>query len=230
MTIKTGYKSTQDPSSAAGSFNAIQFIVRQMMNRASIAALVQIKKVTNAGGVSPVGYVDVVPLVGQVDGYGQEIPHGILHGLPYFRLQGGANAVIIDPVVGDIGIAVFSDVDISVAKTTKKSAVPGSRRRFDMADGMYLGGVLNAAPTSYIQFQGGNITITGAANVNINGATAVNVSSSAINLQDTGVALQKLVNESFMTLFNTHTHSSSGAGVPNTPMTNANLTAITKAE
>lgn len=59
--------------------------------------------------------------------------------------------MIVDPVIGDIGIAVFADRDISTVKRTKAQGNPGSRRRFDAADGMYLGGLLNSAPTNYLQ-------------------------------------------------------------------------------
>ena len=111
------------------------------------------------GGVGAVGYVDVQPLVNQVDGFGSAIPQGRLHNIPYLRMQGGVNAIILDPQVGDIGVCVFSDRDISSVKTTKARANPGSRRRFDVADGLYLGGMLNGAPSQYIEFAPDRINI-----------------------------------------------------------------------
>src|SRR5574337_340077 len=98
-----GYKGAQDPTSSTSDFNAHSFLIRQTLNQISTATLVQVKAVTNSGGVSPVGFVDVLPLVNQLDGYSNAVPHGVVHNVPYFRLQGGANAVIIDPQVGDIG-------------------------------------------------------------------------------------------------------------------------------
>ena len=136
--------------------------------------LVQVVAVTNSGGLSPVGFVDVQPLVSQVDGIGQSTPHGILSHLPYFRIQGGKNAVIIDPEVGDIGIVVFADHDISAVKNARGQANPGSGRRFDMADGMYFGGSLNAAPTQYVQF-----TPSG---INVVSPTAVTIKAPSITL------------------------------------------------
>ena len=96
----------------------MQFLISQALNRVSTATLVKVVSVTNAGGLSPVGFVDVQPLVNQLDGAGNAVPHGVLHRLPYFRLQGGADAVILDPKVGDIGMAAFANRDISLVKTS----------------------------------------------------------------------------------------------------------------
>ena len=114
---------------------------------------------TNAGGVAPVGSVDVLPLVRQVTPDGDGVSHGTVYGLPYMRMQGGANAVILDPQVGDIGIAVFSSRDISAVKATKAEALPGSARTFDYADGLYIGGVLNGTPTQYVRFATDGVTV-----------------------------------------------------------------------
>jgi hypothetical protein len=154
-----GYLGQQSSYDGATEFNALSFLVNQILNARNVATLVQIKAVTNAGGLAPVGYVDVVPLVNQLDGYGNATPHGVVHNLPYFRMQGGANAIILDPQVGDIGMAVFADRDISSVKASKKASNPSSRRRSDYADGMYLGGFLNGVPTQYVQFSAAGIKI-----------------------------------------------------------------------
>jgi phage baseplate assembly protein gpV len=154
-----GYLGQQSPYDSATEFNALSFLVNQIMNGRNVATLVQIKAVTNAGGLAPVGYVDVIPLVNQLDGYGNATPHGVVHNLPYFRMQGGANAIILDPQVGDIGIAVFADRDISSVKASKKASNPSSRRRADYADGMYIGGFLNGVPAQYVQFSAAGIKL-----------------------------------------------------------------------
>ena len=133
--------------------------IDQAMSLVNTCTLVRIVAVSNAGGVAPVGFVDVQPLVNQMAGVRTAVPHGVIYGLPYFRLQGGANAIILDPQVGDIGIAVFADHDISGIKASKAQNNPGSGRRFDMADGLYIGGVLNGAPTQYVQFSGAGVKI-----------------------------------------------------------------------
>jgi hypothetical protein len=164
----------QIPQSWGSDFNAQSFLINQILNTRNIATLVQIKAVTNAGGVSPVGFVDVLPLVNQLDGDGNAWPHGVVHNLPYFRLQGGANAVILDPQVGDIGMAVFADRDISSVKAKKGQANPSSARRSDFADGMYVGGFLNGTPVQYVQF-----TPTG---INVVSPTAITIKAPAITL------------------------------------------------
>jgi len=55
--------------------------------------------------------VSVQPLVNQVDGQGNPTQHGIINGVPVFRLQGGANAIIADPVAGDIGLLATASRD-----------------------------------------------------------------------------------------------------------------------
>lgn len=159
MSGQFGYQGAQNPSSATSEYNTHAFVIRQILSQISTATLVQIKAVTNAGGISPVGFVDVLPLVNQIDGGNGAMPHGIIHNLPYFRLQGGANAIILDPQVGDIGIAVFADRDISSVKATKGVGNPGSKRRFDMSDGLYVGGVINGTPNQYIAFSSNGIDI-----------------------------------------------------------------------
>lgn len=137
------------------------------MSGMATATLVQVEACTNAGGITKAGTVDVHPLVNQVDGYGNAVPHGTIYGLPYIRIQGGANAVIMDPVAGDIGIAIFASHDISSVKATGAQANPGSRRRFDWADGIYLGGLLNGVPTQYVDFASGGITLLSPTKVTI---------------------------------------------------------------
>ena len=193
----TPVQGQQGATSAGSDFNAHAFLVQQILGRVNTATLVQIQAVSNNGGVSPVGTVDVMPLVNQIDGAGNQTPHGTIFGLPYFRLQGGTNAVILDPQVGDIGIAVFADHDVSSVKANKAQANPGSRRRFDMADGLYIGGVLNGTPVQYVQFNTngisvvtpnnvviqaqGNITATAGGNLQatVSGTTTVNSTGNA---------------------------------------------------
>lgn len=147
------------PQSTWGEFNNMAFMVQQALGKMQTATLVRIESCTNAGGLSPVGYVDVTPMVNQLDGQGNPTPHVTVYNVPYFRLQGGANGIIIDPQKGDIGVAVFASRDISQVKNTKKQGNPGSHRQYSFADGMYLGGMLNGTPTQYIQFSTAGIRI-----------------------------------------------------------------------
>jgi hypothetical protein len=148
------------PQNVWGEYNNLIFAIRQLMAKMQTATLVQVVSCTNDGGVSAVGSVDVLILVNQINGNGQGISEGQLVNLPYMRMQGGANAVILDPQPGDIGIAVFCSRDISTVVATKAQANPATFRMYDFSDGLYLGGVLNGAPTSFVQFVSGGINVT----------------------------------------------------------------------
>ena len=140
------------PSSGSGDINALEFFITRLMNGANHSTLVQVIACTNDGGLSEVGFVDVKPLVNQLDGYGHPMPHGTIYHIPYGRMQGGQSAIIIDPVPGDIGMAVFADRDISAVCATQAAANPATPRRFDWSDGMYFGGFRNGIPSQYVQF------------------------------------------------------------------------------
>jgi hypothetical protein len=223
-----------------GEYNKLKFVFSSLISKVNTALPVKIVKVYNNGGVTPVGVVDVEPLIQQVDGQGNSVEIGTLYNLPYTRVQGGANAVIIDPVVGDIGIAVFSSRDISAVKKNKKKSIPPSARKFDLADGMYFGGILNAAPTQYIQFDSTGITIKSPNEVKITcdkatvtATTSAAVTAPAINLGSSGGSLKKLINDTFQSLFNNHTHTCSSPGSPCSPtsttISSSHITSVVKA-
>jgi phage baseplate assembly protein gpV len=149
----------RQPSSTAGEFNNSAYLVQQMLSKLQTATLVRVDACTNSGGLSPVGFVDITPLVNQVDGQGSPTPHVTIYNVPYFRMQGGKNAIICDPEPGDIGMACFASRDISKVKSTKKGANPGSLRRYSFSDALYVGGMLNAVPSQYVQFSASGIRV-----------------------------------------------------------------------
>lgn len=179
-------------SAATSEVNAQNHMFRSLASNMATATLVLVKAV-RPGGVGGASFVDVQPMVAQMDGAGNTVPHGIINNLPVFRLQSGGNAVVLDPAVGDIGIAVFASRDISAVKESRRPAQPGSARRFDMADGLYIGGVLNGAASQYVEFvAGGGINIVSTAGVNINAPGAVAITSGSLthngkNVGDTHV-------------------------------------------
>ncbi len=136
-------------------FNRMAFVVRSIMSQQATTTLVIVRAVEG-------DTVDVQPMVAQVDGAGNAVDHGVIHGLPVWRLQGGNSAVIVVPAVGDIGLAVFASTDISNVKRAKEPTTPGSFRRFDWADGIYLGGLLNVEPTQFLRMDDSGVTITAA--------------------------------------------------------------------
>ena len=168
----------QSPSDSADGYNATAFLVRQLINQMETSKLVKVAAVHSNGDVAGTGTVDVVPLVNQIDGANQATPHGTVYGLPWTRLQGGANAVICDPMVGDVGMVVVSDRDISNVKKTGAQSNPGSFRKFDLSDAVYVGCSLSATPTQYLVF-----TATGLRLVDVNG-NSVAMSASGMTLTD----------------------------------------------
>jgi hypothetical protein len=153
------YNGFQPNETFGSKFNATQFQIQQLLSQVRTAIPVQVQSCTNDGGLAPFGFVNVLPLINQVDGQMNMTSHGIIHKVPYCRLQGGANAIIIDPQAGDIGIMIVADRDISTLINTQAQANPATFRQFDLSDGMYIGGILNAQPTQYIQFNDSGITI-----------------------------------------------------------------------
>ena len=168
-----GYAGPQWLQTGGSDFNAMAFLTRQIIAGKAFAAMVEVMSVSNAGSVAPVGVVSVQPMVNQVDGFGNQVPHGTIYNLPYFRLQGGANAIILDPVVGDNGLSVICDRDISIVKATKAVSGPGSFRQNDWADGCYFGGFLNGDPENYVQFSAGGINIVSTGTINIQSGSTI---------------------------------------------------------
>lgn len=163
MSDKQAYAGQADPSSGMSEYNRLEFMVRMQLNRVVTMTVVEVMAVDKSAQT-----VDIRPLVGQTDGAGNITPHGTIHNVPYATQQGGANAVIITPVVGDIGKASFAHNDISTVKTTKKQGPPGSLRKFDWADAVYEGALFNAsAATQTIVIDDDGITITSEGEVNI---------------------------------------------------------------
>ena len=156
-TSSAGY---QRPADDNNDLNAIDFQVRQLIGQIGTMLPVRVLAVDPPANGAAVGSVDVQPLVDQHDGAGNSVPHGPLHNLPYLRLQGGDCAIIIDPVVGDIGLAFFAQRDISAVKARGGGQnVRGSNRRHSMADGVYHGGILNGMPNHLVQVSSAGISL-----------------------------------------------------------------------
>jgi len=165
------YLGSQNTTDRTSDFNAHSFLIKQLISKVHTCALVKILGVVSGTGINPVGFVTVQPLVNQIDGYGNPVETAILNNVPFFRLQGGTNAVILDPQVGDIGMALFTMRDSSTAKNTRGTASPGSRRRYSLSDGFYIGGWINGTPTQYVQFTPTGIAVTATNTVTINAPT-----------------------------------------------------------
>lgn len=234
MANEYGYTGTQQPGDNSDEYGSQVFVIRQILSRVNTSTLVKIVAVTNSGGLSAVGFVDVQPLINQVDGANNATPNAIVYNVPYFRIQGGTDAIIIDPKIGDIGIAVFADHDISTVSVTKAQSNPGSGRRFGMGDAMYLGGVLNGVPTQYVQFSATGINITSPNSVTITAPIATviatgsaSITAPSITLGASGQTLLSFVTSAFTSLFNSHTHADPQGGITSAPSPQMGATHVT---
>lgn len=147
------------PTSPTSGFNSMRFAMEMAKNAMMTCTIVKVVKVKTDGDVAAIGRVEVQPLVQMIDGIGHTVDHVSVHNLPYLRMVGGKNAVIIDPQAGDVGIVVVADRDISGVKQSKKVSPPGSNRRYNISDGIFLGAVIADKPQCYVRFGSDNQTL-----------------------------------------------------------------------
>jgi hypothetical protein len=182
----TSYASQAGRADGTSEWNQLDFAVRSIMNRMATATIVQVKAVSGAT-------VDVQPMVHQLDGAANAVPHGIIHGVPVWRAQGGGSAVILDPQVGDVGLAIFAHSDVSSVKANAAPSPPGSLRRFSWADAIYLGGLLNQTPTRWLRFApDGAIELAGDDTITIRTSGSIRLSTDIVSASGT-IAADKIV-------------------------------------
>jgi hypothetical protein len=182
------YLGSQDAGTVGSDYNSREFhtrsIVEQSVRTGGPVKVIRAPYDANGnaltpGSNTPIGYIDVQPMVNQIDGYGNATPHGTVYRVTYYRYQNGLFAIYADPVVGDIGHMVPADRDVSSVYANNAVANPGSRRKFDLADGTYFGTSRGNAPQSYLVPQpdgslnlvmpaGKTLTVTG--NLHVSGA------------------------------------------------------------
>ncbi len=166
---------TTTPQDTSAEANTQQFLMRTFLMSKAFITLGVVTAVNEAGDV-----LSVKPMVEGFSGAGDLIPNAEIHGVPVWRLQRGESAVIMPPVVGDIGMLAICDRDISAIKTSKKPSLPGSNRTHSYTDAIYLGGVLNAKPSQYVKFSDAGIDVVSPLDINVNGRNvAINASSKA---------------------------------------------------
>lgn len=165
---------TTRPQDTTTDANAQQFMMQQMLMSNAFITLALVEKVSEEGDM-----VAVRPMVEGFTGSGDRIQKTIIYGVPVWRLQRGASAVIMPPIAGDIGLIAVCDRDISGVKATKEASLPGSNRTHNYADAIYLGGVLNANPSQYVKFSNDGIDVVSPLTVNVTApVVAVNAESS----------------------------------------------------
>ncbi len=188
MSDTRAYLGRADSTTQGSDFTSHQFQIDQSLAQIRTGIPVEVVrapydangKAIPVGSPVAIGFIDVKPLISQIDGYGNVTEHGTVYGVTYHRYASSNGAFINDPGMGDQGHLAIADRDTSTTKSTNATAAPGSRRKFSLNDGTYFGQTQGSkAPTQYFAWltKGFNFvdafgnTLVGTANgVLINGA------------------------------------------------------------
>lgn len=175
-------KSTKKPQDVSSDGNSLAFALRQMIGQFVFIEIVQVENVNSITRSDGKTYktLDVKPLLHGVTADNEIIDNETIYNIHYLRLQRGSSGVIMDPEVGDIGLAAVCDRDVSNVLYTGKSAAPAKPNQLHNAsNAIYLTGIasLNGDPTQYIQFLPDGIDIVSPLVLNIN-APAVDITGS----------------------------------------------------
>lgn len=141
---------------------ALQYVINTIINnKVNTVEVVRVVSVDEANNE-----LTVIPIVKNVDAKGDAIEESNIYGLRYIRWQYGTNAIMAVPKTGDIGLILVSKRDISKIN----SGIVDSRRKFNLADSIYIGGLcgFNSTPTQYIKFTDEGIEITSPTKISLN--------------------------------------------------------------
>ena len=206
-------------------YNQLCFVIRRIISEmVNTSALVSVNGVDSAGHDNAAGSLSATPLVAQTDAKGNALPMVPIPRLRFFRYQAGKAAVVLDPVPGDQGVAVFHKSDSSGVKSgATKPVVPGSFRTYDQSDGVVFPSVQGAAPSVWIELKQDEtivihapkgVTIETDEEVSINAGEKITLTAPQIELngdmQANGTLMLEDVN------MNTHTHGGVDTGDGNT--------------
>lgn len=174
----------QLPFDATSQEVGTDFIIRRLVARLQSMLPCQVMAIRTGGNgaIAAPGTVDVQLLVSQIDGASPPnvTQRGVVTNVPWFRLAGGQNAIIVDPQVNDLGFIIAADRDISAFKKTFQKSAPGSSRKYRYSDGYYVPMGMNVTPNQYLVF-----TSTGIRIVDLNG-NMVEMTSSGVSITPAG--------------------------------------------
>ena len=180
-----------DNFASSNPLNSMEFFIRSLISQVVSTSLpVVVTAVERKGEEAGAGYVTVKPLLQPRNNSGDGLEVTTIPKLPYFRLQHGKAALICDPKVGDIGLAVVAKHDISNINGSTTPKVPATYRKFDPSDSFYIGGFWGKAPEVFIHLEDeGTIQIKAPTKITmeapeceVNASTSFTVNSAQINL------------------------------------------------
>lgn len=158
------------PEQSVGGAAQDKFIIQQLISNVHTMIPVEVVSVSvPTSTLAPIGRCSVRPLVQQVDGNNNVYGRGQIINVPYLRVQGGKNAVVLDPVVGDVGLCGFCERDISMVKRTGAEAAPNTRRQYSLNDAVYMFTMMSGMPEQFVHFKDSGIDIKSTGDINING-------------------------------------------------------------
>lgn len=207
-----------NPWSTWGKYNNTEFVITQLLAKMQTATLVKVLSCTNDGELSPVGTVNVQPLVNQTDSAGNPYPHTTIYNVPYFRLGSVAgNGIILDPAPGDIGLCCFASRDLTSVIANQASANPGSNRKYDYSDALYVGLMVGGGtPTQYVRFSASGVEIVSPTQITIKAPT-ITLEGNVNQIDGTITADTDVqAGPSSISLVN-HRHTSASPGSPTSP-------------
>ncbi len=180
-----------NPAELQTDTGVLQLFLRQYLN----SVLGTVQPVEVAAVSEDNAFVDVLPLIRQINTQNEEIPitaDNMLYKIPVMKFEGNGCKITYKPVVGDIGLLIACKFDITNFKNTKTQSTVGSLRQFNWADGFFLPLSFNSAGDGLvISNQETTITLlpesvtVNTQTVNITASTA-NVTAGAVNLGGEG--------------------------------------------
>lgn len=177
-------KPNQRPVDVSSEGNALAFALKNMIGQYSFIDIVRVQEITDKT-------LTVISLLHGLTTDTTKIDNEPIYGVPYLRLQRGASAVIMDPVVGDVGLMAVCDRDITNVKATKTDSAPNSKRMHSATDAIYLTGIasLNNEPSQYVHFRNDGIDVVSplvvtvsSPTIEINGDNLVSINAPQIVL------------------------------------------------
>ncbi|MEQ0366881.1 Gp138 family membrane-puncturing spike protein [Klebsiella sp. JB_Kp042] len=154
----------QKPSDMSCQGNAVLSLIAGAIKGCVFADIVIVKKVNGKT-------LTVFPLVTGTNASGGSIENQDVYNVPFIQYQAGNSSVQMTPRVGDIGLVIACDKDITNVKKTKGGGPPPTQRRHSYSDAVYITAIasLNDEPTELAEFTGSGINIKSPGVVNING-------------------------------------------------------------
>ncbi|EIC83977.1 phage P2 baseplate assembly protein gpV [Serratia sp. M24T3] len=176
---------------SASEANSLAYVFKKLLRQATFIEIVIVESVDSDAKTCV-----VKPLVTPVNAANEEIDSQSVSGIPYFRLQMGSSAIIINPQAGDMGLMLVCDEDISNVLSGKAAATAATGQRHSRQFGVYLGGIglLNGDPTEYIEFTGSGINIVAPNGLKIDGTvTTTSTITAEGEVTGNGIALSSHV-------------------------------------